>query len=93
MLTLLSVSAQSDRYQRHSSCVRQDPRRVTNTVPKKALRRGAHDARSCRLDAGYFGVPFLFPPASGKTHMETTMNAAMKRTKFPNSGRIGEPLQ
>jgi hypothetical protein len=36
---------------------------------------------------------YFFPPASGKIHMATIMKAAVASTKFPNSGRTGEPLQ
>ena len=36
---------------------------------------------------------YFFPPASGKSHMATIMKAAVASTKFPNSGRTGEPLQ
>ena len=36
---------------------------------------------------------YFFPPASGKIHIETIMKAAVARTKFPNAGRTGEPLQ
>jgi hypothetical protein len=36
---------------------------------------------------------YFFPLASGKIHMVTIMKAAVASTKFPNSGRTGEPLQ
>ena len=40
----------------------------------------------------FFGN-FFFPPASGKIHIARIMKAAVASTKFPNSGRTGEPLQ
>src|ERR1700747_2755181 len=43
----------------------------------------------CRQSPG----DFFFPPASGKIHMATIMKAAVASTKFPNSGRTGEPPQ
>jgi hypothetical protein len=36
---------------------------------------------------------YFFPPASGKIHMAAIMKVAVASTKFPNSGRTGEPLQ
>jgi hypothetical protein len=52
------------------------------------------DLCSYRLAASLppFGNLF-FPPASGKIHIARIMKAAVASTKFPNSGRTGEPLQ
>ena len=59
----------------------------------------------CSNDAGILGqvLPnfrqqfsfdtYFFAPASGKIHIATIMKVAVPSTKFPNSGRTGEPLQ
>jgi hypothetical protein len=47
------------------------------------------------LGEGYFTFfksPFL-TPASGKTHIATTMKTAVTITNVAYSGRIGDPLQ
>ena len=63
------------------------------------------DILHCSNDAGLLGqvLPnfrqqfsfdtYFFAPASGKIHIATIMKVAVASTKFPNSGRPGEPLQ
>ena len=61
------------------------------------------DILHCSNDAGLLGQvnfrqqfsfdTYFFAPASGKIHIATIMKVAVASTKFPNSGRTGEPLQ
>ena len=72
--------------------------RLVRFVPKA-------DILHCSNDAGLLGqvLPnfrqqfsfdtYFFAPASGKIHIATIMKVAVASTKFPNSGRTGEPLQ
>ena len=40
-----------------------------------------------------FFTSLFFTPASGKIHIETTMQTAVTTTIVEKSGRMGEPLQ
>src|SRR6516165_4112363 len=69
------------------------PRRNAVSQYRPTLRARRHRMPTCeRSHPQSFGA-FFFPPASGKIHIETIMKAAVARTKFPNSGRTGEPVQ
>jgi hypothetical protein len=67
--------------------------------PNEAYRHSLAETRGLNM-RGYslaallasFGSLF-FPPASGKIHIAMIIKAAVASTKFPNSGRTGEPLQ